>query len=170
MRHVHSLGFDALETRDLLSKTHVAAAHATPAAAPVPLVLSGTLSVDNNGATATMNADGSSTTVIPVAGRFGALGEVRGVWDNSVDPYGNYMGPDTLYLHDAKGGFILTFNDLNTAGRHPLGNGAVDFVHTQRLYKGSGGYAGASESGTIQLDTNKAKSLIVSLTLASQNS
>ena len=99
-----------------------------------------------------------------------ALGEVRGVWDNSVDSYGDYMGPDTLYLHDAKGTFILTFNDENAAGGHPLGHGAVDFVHTQRLYQGKGAYASATESGTIQLDTNNAKSLIVSLTLESQNS
>lgn len=168
MRHVRSLGFEALETRQLLSRAHVATAHAAPAAAAVPLVLSGTLTVDNKGATTTMNSDGSSTTFTPVAGRIGTLGQVKGLWDTSVDPYGDYMGPDTLYLQNSQGAFILTFQDANAAGGRPLGHGAVDYVHTQRLYQGKRAYANASETGTIQLDSNKAKSQIVSMTLASQ--
>jgi hypothetical protein len=167
MIHVHSPGFEALEARKLLSKIHAAVAHAAPGTAG-PIVLSGTLSVDNKGAATTMNADGSSTNVVPVSGQVSPLGAVHGVWNNSVDPFGNYMGPDTLYLHSGKGGVLLTFQDANSGGGHAQGHGAVSYTHTQRLYRGSGACAGASESGTIELTTNKARSLIVSMTLESQ--
>jgi hypothetical protein len=169
MKHVLWPGFEALEARKLLSKTHAAVAHAAPADAG-PINLSGTLTVDNKGATTTMNDDGSSTNVVPVSGTVAALGAVHGVWDNSTDAFGNYMGPDSLYLHNAKGGVLLTFQDLNSRGGHALGHGVVAYTHTQRLYQSGGAYAGASESGTIDLATNKARSLIVSMTLESQGS
>ena len=41
MSHVHSLGFEALEARKLLTKAHVAVAHHAPAVVAVPLVLDG---------------------------------------------------------------------------------------------------------------------------------
>ena len=77
MKHVHSLRFETLEARQLLSRAHVhaAVAHAArPAATPV--VLNGTLNVDNNpnATTTTTNEDGSMTTSVPVAGQLGALG------------------------------------------------------------------------------------------------
>jgi hypothetical protein len=169
MKNVHWPGLEALEARKLLSRVHVAVAHATPAAAG-PIAVKGTLTVDNKGATTAMNADGSSTSVVPVSGQLGALGTVHGVWDNSVDAYGDYLGPDTLSLHNSKGSILLTFNDQNPHGGRALGQGAVSYMHTQRLYRGGGAYTGASESGTIALATNKARSLITSMTLESQSS
>jgi hypothetical protein len=168
MKHVYWPGFETLEARKLLSKVHVAVAHATPAATG-PIVLNGTLTVDSKRATMMTNADGSSTSVVPVSGQIGALGTVHGVWDNTVDAYGDYVGPDTLALHNSKGGVLLSFNDLNAGGGHALGHGAMTYMHTQRLYRGSGAYTGASESGTIALATNKARSLIASMTLESQS-
>jgi hypothetical protein len=173
MNHVHRPDLEILEARKLLSQAHVAVAvahaHATPAAAG-PIMLNGTLTVDNKHATSMTNVDGSSTSVVPVSGQIGALGAVHGVWDNSVDTYGDYAGPDTLSLHNSKGSIVLTFNEQNAGGGHALGHGAVTYMHTQRLYRGSGAYAGASESGTIALATNKARSLIASMTLQSQSS
>ncbi len=75
MTHVHSLRFETLEARQLLSMTHVAVAHAARAAAP-PFILNGTLTLDNNpDASSTIrNAEGFMTTSVPVAGQLGTLG------------------------------------------------------------------------------------------------
>ena len=73
--HVHSLRFETLEARQLLSMTHVAVAHAVRAARP--FVLNGTLTVDNNpDASSTIrNGEGFMTTSVPVAGqRHGGAG------------------------------------------------------------------------------------------------
>ena len=85
MTHVHSLRFETLEARQLLSMTHVAVAHAARAAAP-PFVLNGTLTVDNNpDASSTIrNAEGFMTTSVPVAGQLGTLGQVHGIWEETV--------------------------------------------------------------------------------------
>jgi hypothetical protein len=169
MKHIRWLGFEALEARKLLSRAHAAIAHVQPAAAG-PIVLNGTLTVDNKAATTEMNADGSSTTVYPVSGQLGALGTVHGVWDNTVDAYGDYLGPDTLSVHNAKGGVLLTFNNQNTSGGHALAHGLMSYTHNQRLDRAIGAYARASETGTITLATNKARSLVVSLSLESRRS
>jgi hypothetical protein len=112
-----------------------------------------------------MNTDGSSTTTVPVSGPFGALGEVRGTWNESTDPYGDYQGPDVLRLHDSKGSFVLTFNNQNPGPAHPYGHGTVYYEHTQRLYTGTGAYARATESGTIEIVANTAKTTVESLVL-----
>jgi hypothetical protein len=165
MRHVHTLRFEALESRELLTRPHVAAAHPAPAVAAAPLVLDGTLAVDNGAASTTTNMDGSSTTSIPVAGQLGALGEVRGVWNESVDAFGDYQGPDELRLHDAQGTLLIAFNDRNPGPARPAAHGAVYHEQTQRLYQGTGAYAGASEVGSIELITNPSRKSVVSLTL-----
>jgi hypothetical protein len=116
MKQIQWPDFEALEARKLLSRAPAAIAHDQPAAAG-PIVLNGTLTVDDKAATTEMNADGSSTTVFPVSGQLGALGTVHGVWDNSVDAYGDYLGPDTLSVHNAKGGVLLTeFNPPQATG------------------------------------------------------
>ena len=122
MRHAVSPRFDDLEDRKLLSKAHIAAAHPASAVA-APLVLNGTLAVDYKAATMNMNADGSSTTVVPVSGRLGTLGGVHGDWNQSVDSYGDYEGPDTIKLHDTKGSFIITFNDQNPGKTYKTAEG-----------------------------------------------
>jgi len=133
-----------------------------------PLALDGTLTVDNKASTTTMNLDGSTTTLVKVAGQLGTLGEVHGVWTESVDTYGDPTGPDTLQLHDAKGTFIVAFNEQNAGREHRLAGGAVDYAVAQRVYDGTGAYAPASESGSIELTTNSARTVVQSMTLNTQ--
>jgi hypothetical protein len=170
MSHVRPLVFDALEPRVLLSKGHVAVAHAVPAVAAAPLVLNGSLAVDNNAnaASTTMNTDGSTTTSVPVAGRLGAWGEVRGVWNKTVDAFGAPTGLDTLRLHNSKGAFIVAFNGQQPVRAQPTAHRAVYYQHPQRLNLGTGAYVGASESGTIKLITDPARTVVQSMTLASR--
>ena len=116
MSHVHSLHFESLEARELLSTTHPAAAHAAKAhakaaVATVPLVLDGTLTVNNSEAISDENLDGGYTTSVPVSRAARALGQVTGVWYESTDAYGDYLGPDTITLHGAQGAFTIAFNN-----------------------------------------------------------
>jgi len=172
MKHVRSLRFEALEARQLLSRAHVHAAvsHAArPAATPV--VLNGTLTVDNNpsATTTTQNEDGSMTTSVPVAGQLGALGQVHGIWNETVDSFGDYEGPDTLTLHDSNGALVVAFNNASSTPADVKVRGAVSYEHPQRIYGGTGAYARASESGSIELTTNAARTEVVSMTLHTQN-
>jgi hypothetical protein len=165
MRHVRALGFDALETRQLLSKAHHVAAHIAPALAAVPLVLDGTLTVNNKGASVTTNGDGSSTTSTPVAGVLAGLGQVRGIWNESVDSFGQYQGPDTILLHDPQGTFVIAFNTAKLGKARRTAQGDVFHQLAQHVYDGTGAYARASESGTLEMNTNTAGKVIVSMTL-----
>jgi len=170
MKHVHSLRFETLEARQLLSRAHVAVAHAArPPATPV--VLNGTLTVDNNpsATTTTMNEDGSMTTSVPVAGQLGALGQVHGIWNETVDSFGDYEGPDTLILHASNGAFGVAFNNENSPRAGVKVGSAISYKHTQVILGGDGAYARALESGSIELTTNAARTEIVSMTLHSQN-
>ncbi len=172
MKRVRSLRFEALEARQLLSMAHAhaAVAHAARPAAP-PGVLNGTLAVDNNpGASITTeNEDGSMTTSVPVAGQLGALGQVHGIWDESVDSLGAYEGPDTLTLHASNGALVVAFNNASSKPANVKVRGAVTYEHPQMAYGGTGAYARPSESGTIELTTNVARTEIVSMTLHTQS-
>ena len=170
MRHVHPLRFESLEARQLLSRAH-GPAPARPRVAAAPLVLDGTLAVDNSpgAATTTMNIDGSMTTSVPVAGQLGALGQVHGLWNESVDAYGDYQGPDTLRLRDAKGTFTVEFNNGTAVRPHGKSRGALSYEHNQMASGGAGAYARASESGSIVLTTNAGRTEVVSITLHTRN-
>ena len=172
MKRVHSLRFETLEARQLLSLAHVhiTMAHAARPA-ETPVVLNGTLTVNNNpnATTTTTNEDGSMTTSVPVAGQLGALGEVHGIWDETVDSFGDYEGPDTLTLHASKGTFAIAFNNENSPRAGVKVGSAISYKHTQVVLGGDGAYARASESGTIELTTNAARTQIVSMTLHTQN-
>jgi hypothetical protein len=161
---------ETLETRQLLSTAHVAVAHAARAAA-APLVLNGTLTVDNNpdATSTTMNADGSMTTSVAVAGQLGALGRVHGIWNETTDAYGDYEGPDELILRGARGSFAVGFNNENTKPVHAKMHGAISYQHAQVVLGGTGAYAKESESGSIEETTNAARTQIVSLTLMTRN-
>jgi hypothetical protein len=166
MKRVHSLRFETLEGRQMLSTVHPAIAHHARAAG-ISLVLNGTLMVDNNpnAMLQTSNIDGSTTTSIPISGQLGTVGKVRGVWEETADQFGDYEGPDTLILHDAKGSFGVTFNNQNARPMQAKAHGAVTYQHAQTVPGGNGAYARATESGTIELTTNAARSKVVSLTL-----
>jgi hypothetical protein len=174
MKRVRSLRFEALEARQLLSRGHMALAHAAHAAlAPAAqVVLDGTLSVNNNprATSTTMNADGSSTTTVLVSGQLGSLGQVRGTWNESVDAYGNYVGPDTLVLHDARGSILVAFNNENSPRAATRVTGGLTYEHAQRVVAGSRAFARATETGTIVVTTSAAKAEVVSLTFHTTSS
>ena len=165
MSHVRSLHFDSLEARKLLTKTHLATVHSVPAVVAAPLVLSGTLTVDNKAGTSMTNLDGSTTNMVPVAGRLGALGEVRGVWNESLDSFGDYEGPDIIQLHAAKGTFTITFSNATPGPTHTTAAGAVYYQHSQRAGLGTGVFKSESETGSIQLVLNHAKTVVQSMVL-----
>src|SRR5262249_11489307 len=121
-----------------------------------------------NASTAT-NDDGSLTTSTPVTGVLGALGKVRGVWNESTDAYGEYSGPDTLQLRNSQGAIVVTFSTANLGKAHRTAQGAVFKPLPQRVVAGSGAYARATESGTIQMGTDPSHKAVETMTLASRN-
>ena len=173
MSQVRSLNFEALEGRELLSAAVAKAAHHALATVAVrPIVLNGTLVVDNrpNADVINVSTDDTTTTSTPVAGRLGTLGEVRGTWNTSQDVFGDPNGLDTLRLHSAKGSLILIFNGEQGAKAHPAGHGAVYYQYAQKLYGATGAYAGTSETGTITLTTETSLSKLDSISLESRAS
>ena len=167
MTRVGELRVEWLETRQLLSGAHHVEPHVKHPVAGSALVINGTLAVDNNAASVTMDAEGDTITSTPVAGQLGALGEVHGVWTTSDDEYGDYMGPDTLKVHDPSGTFVVQFNESAGHARR-IGGGAVQYSDPQLAADGTSAYAGSRESGTIELTTNAARSSVTTLTLVSQ--
>jgi hypothetical protein len=164
----HEIRFDALETRELLAASHhVVAPHTKPKVAASPLVLTGTLAVDSSKTSSIANGDGSSTTTTPLAGNLGSLGRATGVWNTSVDSFGEPSGLNVLRLQTGKGSLVITFSTVNTAKAHPAGHGEVYYARAQKLLVGTGAYAGAKESGMLDLTTNSARSAIASVTLRS---
>jgi hypothetical protein len=164
MTHVHSLRFEALEARQLLSTADVAVADA--AAAPA-LVLNGTLTVDNNpGASSTIrNGQGLKTTSVKVAGQLGTLGQVHGDWDETVNAHGVSVAPDELILRDSKGSFVVAF----TQPAHAKARGGVSYLRAQVVLGGAGAFARATERGSIEVTANAARTQVVSLTLQTRN-
>jgi len=162
LREVHSLRFEALEARQLLSNTYVAVAYAARAAGPA-LELNGTLTVDNNpGASSTIsNGQGLTTTSVPVAGQLGTLGYVHGIWDQTVGAHGNFAAPDELILRGRKGSFVVAFSPP----AHAKARRVVSYERPQVVLGGTGGYARASERGSIEVTSNAARTQVVSLTL-----
>ena len=86
-----------------------------------------------------------------------------------MDSFGDYEGPDTLILHASNGALVVAFNNENSPRAGVKVGGAISYKHAQMFYGGDGAYARASESGTIELTTNAARTEIVSMTLHTQN-
>jgi hypothetical protein len=168
MNHGRCLGFETLEARMLLSRGH-ALAHARAAVIATPLQLNGTLAVDAQAAILNMNVDGSTTSETPVAGQLGSLGEVHGTWYESFDEYGDYLGPDTVSLHNSKGTIVIAFNDQKQVRTHKTAHGPISYVYAQRVQGGSGAYAHAAETGTIELTTGGARKNIQSMEIQTGN-
>jgi hypothetical protein len=173
MRRIHSLRFEALESRELLSRAHAAAHaardHAKPAVAGVPLVLDGTLTVDNNAASEEQNPDGSTTMSVPVTGQLGALGKVSGYWYESSDEFGDYEGPDEIVLRSSQGAFTVAFNNGSPGPAHRTGPHSVYYQHALAIEGGSAAYAGDTGSGTIDLNMNAKHTAVQSITLDAQS-
>ena len=103
-----------------------------------PIALDGTLTVDNKGASSTTERGRGSTTSTPVAGSIlRSLGEVHGVWNQTVDSFGDYEGPDTIVLRNSKGAIAIEFNNGKPGIVHKVGKGAVADQLTQRFAEGS---------------------------------
>ena len=167
MRRLRSLSFEPLEVRKLLSRAHVAA-HGRPAVALTVLPLTGTLTVENKASMTSTDAQGDVMSSTPIVGQLGTLGEVRGTWSTESDQYGDYMGPDTLRLHNARGSVVVLFSEQNTSSVQHLAGGATATVHPQLAGNGTRAYARTRESGTITLTTNSARTVVVSMTLTGQ--
>jgi hypothetical protein len=173
MKRGYPLDCEYLEARELLSRNHSAAhhaakTHAKPAVAATPLVLDGTLTVDNSAALSDQNLDGGMTTSVPLTGQLGALGQVTGDWYESSGSTG-YVGPDTITLHDAKGAIYLAFNDGTPGPAHRVGPHSVYYQHPLRIQGGTGTYAGYTGSGTIDLNMNATHTEVESITLNAQS-
>jgi hypothetical protein len=130
------------------------------------LFLNGILTVDNKASSTSMDISGDTTTSIPVSGQLGALGEVHGTWKQTDDALGDYMGPDTIQLHNSRGTFVVQFSEQRIKAVRHLPGGAVEHVDPQIASQGTGAYAGAKESGTIELTSNAAHTQIESITLS----
>lgn len=169
MKRGHSLSFESLEGRELLSGVHgahAAKATAHPAATGGPLVFSGTLTVDNKEAVTNTNMYGGYTTSVPVSGQLSGVGLVHGVWYESTDQYGDYLGPDTVTLKGSQGSFTIAFSNATSGPAHKDGK-TVYYQHAQMFDGGSGAYVGATELGTIDLNENRAHTGVESMTLNS---
>ena len=166
MKQTHFIVFDILESRQLQSTVHLPMAHPARVLA-APLVLDGTLSVNtkSNAISPTMNPDGSSTMSVAVAGQLGALGPVHGVWYENQDSFGKLPGTRHAAAPRREGNDHNRVQQCEPVTRHAKVRGAVNYEHTQRFYSGTGAYARASESGTIELTTNAAQTHVVSMTL-----
>ncbi len=167
MRRDRSLRFEALEARKLLTKVHVAAA---PVVA-TSVIISGTLTVNMKAATSTVNGDSSTTSSAPVSGRLGAYGKVMGIWHETTDAFGAYEGPDWIQLqsHNPKGSYILEFNNDNPGSPTPIGHNTGMYQHAQHLYDGTGAFAKATESGSIEILENNKSKAVESLILITAN-
>ncbi len=166
MKHVRSLRFEALEVRQMLSETSLPVADPAPALAS-PIVLDGTLKVEYgaHGSALMRNANGSKTRSIRVAGQLGSLGRVHGIWDESVDVYGNYDGPDTLRLMNSKGKIVVSFFNQNSPRGVAKLASSTSYEHAQQVVGSAGAYAGATETGSIVLTTSATGRHVVTLTL-----
>jgi hypothetical protein len=171
MNHGRSLVFEALEGRMLLSGAH-AAGHGAKArdAAAVPLVLDGTLTVNNRQAISNPDSTTSTTTnAVPIVGLLSGLGKVHGYWYEETDNYGDDLGPDVLSLHSSQGTFTVDFNDATSGPAHSTGHGTVYYQHAQIARGDTGDFSGETESGTLNLNMNRAHTEVQSITLNTQS-
>ncbi len=173
MSHARSLDFDDLEGRKLLTAAHHAAVHPDhrPASAAAhvagPIALDGTLVVDAKAAKTSTDAYGDLTKETPVHGFLNGIGAVHGIWAESADLNGTYLGPDKIQLNTPRGSFMIAFDDTTFGQGIQTPQGTVYDVAAQQLVDGTGAFARVSESGSIQQATNANESVVQSFTLSS---
>jgi hypothetical protein len=164
MKHKHALQFEPLEGRRLLSGAHAAHDRARPADAG-SLSISGTLTVNNKQTITTSNYSYEYTTEAPVSGTLVGIGKVRGDWVENTNQTGEMASPDIITLKTPKGGFTIAFSNASSGPAQK--NGAtVYYQHPQKLIAGSGAFAGATESGSIDLNENAKHTEVESITLS----
>jgi hypothetical protein len=173
MRHARSLGFDALEARKLLTKVHHPAlsANAVPASSTAeisaPITFQGTLNIANKSSSIVTDDLGNQTTVVPVSGYIDGIGAVKGTWDESADSAEQYLGPDSIQLHNSKGSFVLGFyaTQLGQSEQNPQGTILYPGANVQ-VDDGTGAYANIKGSGFVQEMTNAKETVIEGLSLS----
>jgi hypothetical protein len=160
----------------LLSKIHHAAAQAdpapkataTPAAVASTLNLNGTLVVDMKAATQQDDAESDTITMVPVTGDLGTLGKVHGVWSETVDEFGDYLGPDTIEFATSQGTFTIAFDSANLGNAKKVGHASVFPPLAQQLDGATGIFAKDAENGSLQVITNPSKGVAETMTIVSQ--
>jgi hypothetical protein len=172
MRHVRSLGFDDLEARKLLTKVHHAVEPADPkpasstAEVAAPITFQGTLNVVNKSASVITDDFGNQTTATPVSGFIDGIGAVQGTWDESADSAEQYLGPDSIQLHNSKGSFVLGFYATELGQSEETAQGTLVYPGANvAVDNGTGAYAKISGSGFIQEITNAKETVIKGLSL-----
>jgi hypothetical protein len=167
MRHVRSLGFDDLEARKLLTKVHHATltADAVPSASTAeisaPITFQGTLNIANKSSSIITDDLGDQMTVVPVSGDIDGIGAVKGTWDESADAAEQYLGPDSIQLHNSKGSFVLGFNATELGQSEQSAQGTVVYPGANlQVNNGTGAYANLKGSGFVQELTNAKETVI----------
>jgi hypothetical protein len=168
MDHGRSLVFEALEGKILLSGASAGAHHAK-AAERGALVLSGTLTVKNSATIQSPDTTTSGATVtmtaVPISGLLSGLGKVHGYWMVESNSSGDILGPDVLSLHSSDGSFTVEFENTTAGTEYATSKGTVFYEHAQIASGTSGAITGATESGTLDLNMNRAKNEVQSITL-----
>jgi hypothetical protein len=94
------------------------------------------------------------------------VGKVKGTWDAGANYYGDPLGTDTIQLKGPQGTFTVTFDPARLGKEHPVPGGEAFAGIPQQVRGGSGAYARASETGSIVVTTNAAKTAVESMTLS----
>jgi hypothetical protein len=175
MNQGRSLVFEALEGRILLSGAHANAHNAKAQTAErAPLVLHGTLTVKNSQTVQSPNITNgtitSTMTAVPIAGLLSGLGKVQGYWMVETDASGDDLGPDVLSLHSSRGSFTVEFDNETAGSAYSTGKGTLFYEHAQIASGTSGSLSGETESGTLDLNMNRAHTTVASITLSSSGS
>jgi hypothetical protein len=170
MRHARSLEFDGLEARKLLSRAHAPVVHHAVKAevATVPLVLNGTLTVDNKAAQETStNGFGGETISTPVSGVLSGVGKVHGQWNENLGSFGDYLGANVLVLQNKQGSFMISFGTENAKNSTRTAKGFIFAPIPQHIVSPTGAYAHSAETGSIVLNTNASRELVLNMSLSS---
>ena len=168
MRRDRPLIFEGLESRRLMAKVHPAAAPVVHAEVVTPLVLDGTLVIDNKATAMSQDGLGDSYQETPVSGVLLGVGKVKGDWTESADSYGDPLGPDTIQLQNGQGSFTINFSTANHGSPHKTATGVESFKSlTQHVHGGTKAYAHATETGTITVNTNASGKVDETMTLTS---
>jgi hypothetical protein len=142
---------EPLEGRQLLSTAHAVAAPARPAAAVAhgkPLALDDVMAAS---AYAVKNDNGSSEdAVISLAGQAGSMGQVTGTLTEGIDETIETIARANLVLKNSRGTVTLTLSRFDVLQNLTRAYNS-GFVAKYVVTSGTGAFAGATGSGTIQV-------------------
>ena len=169
MRHARRPRLEGLESRQLLTTSHLAAAASVHADYLVLLPLDGTLTVSRKPTSVVVDHYGDTTRSTPVAGVLGTVGKVQGTWTEEANAYGDPLTADTLQLHNAQGSFVVSFRTEHHGKAHKTVQGTSFEPLAEHLSGGTKEYKRAYESGAITVNTDPTGKVVESMTIASKN-